>query len=83
MEKSIVGRMFYLATNTQTKINKEFNILKQEVRSLRSFNISMPGQDTEGEYRPELVKELVQASAEKSNYIYTGAGSLLKQIKNL
>ncbi|MBI4435104.1 hypothetical protein HY630_00370 [Candidatus Uhrbacteria bacterium] len=72
-----------MSTNANIQIKKEFNALKGEVRSLRSFIISMLGKDTEGEYRPELVEELVQASVEKPNYTYTGAGSLLKQIKNL
>ena len=72
-----------MPTNANIQIKKEFNALKGEVRSLRSFIISMLGKDAEGEYRPELVEELIRASEEKPNYTYSGTGSLLKQIKNL
>ena len=71
--------------NTRLKVStkKEVDTLKQEVRSLRSFVISMLGKDVEGEYRPELVEELLKTSAEPSTYIFQGSGSLLKQLKEV
>lgn len=62
---------------------KEVNQLKQEIRSLRSFVISVVGKDPEGNYKPEFVQRVHKAVNDKTIYAYTGPGSLLKQLKNL
>ncbi len=74
--------------NTKIKIDrqptmKDVRELKREVRSLRSFIISMVGEDKEGNYRPEFIKEILTSTEEKPAYRYTGTGSLLKQLKDL
>lgn len=62
---------------------KDVRELKREVRSLRSLIISMVGEDKEGNYHPEFVRDLLESIEEKSTYRYTGPGSLLKQLKDL
>ena len=52
----------YMDTKLRTSTKEEIDTLKKEVRSLRSFIISMLGKDTEGDYRPEFVDELMKAA---------------------
>ena len=72
-----------METGIKLSTKRELDAIRQEVRSLRSFVISVLGKDTEGEYRPELVEELLRASMEGPSYEYTGAGSLLKQLEEV
>lgn|GEM_PF-2606865 len=71
-----------ISTNEIRKLTNEVEGLKQEVGRLRSLLISVVGQDREGAYRASIVKELLEAAGEKSSHEYTGAGSLLAQMKN-
>lgn len=73
----------YMDTKLNTSTKEEIDTLKKEVRSLRSFIISMLGKDTEGDYRPEFVDELMKAISETPIYHYTGAGSLLKHLEEV
>lgn len=73
----------YMDTKQKISTKNEIDTLKQEVRLLRSFVISMLGKDMEGEYRPEFIEELLKASSEDPTHHYTGAGSLLKQLKEV
>ena len=72
-----------METGIKLSTKRELDAIRQEVRSLRSFVISVLGKDTEGEYRPQLVEELLRASMERPAYEYTGAGSLLKQLEEV
>lgn len=62
---------------------KDIQQIKHEVRSLRSFFISMVGEDPEGTYKPEFAKRMREALEEKPTFTYAGRGSLLKQLKKL
>ena len=57
--------------------------IKREVRSLRSFFISMVGEDPEGNYKPEFVKKMRKSIDDKPIYAYAWPGSLLKQLKDV
>ena len=63
-------------------IEKELSSLKQEIASLRSLVISIvTTKDPEGEYKPEFVKEVLQASKEPAKYTYSGSKAFLKQLR--
>ena len=56
---------------------------KQEVDLLRSFVIGATGCDTEGEYRPEFVEEILHAlKHSKSVGKFTTAKSFLARIRS-
>ena len=48
----------------------ELNNLKQEVQTLRSLIIGMIGADKEGSYKPEFVKEILEAAKENLSLIH-------------
>lgn len=54
--------------------------LEQDVAALRSFVIGLAGRDKEGEYRPEFVSRLLQASQKKPAYKFANAKSFLEQL---
>lgn len=60
------------ATITANKLNTKIDKLEQEIRILRSFLISIVGEDRDGKYRSEFVKEILRAAREKPNYIFDG-----------
>ncbi|MBU1034702.1 MAG: hypothetical protein ABH861_04875 [Patescibacteria group bacterium] len=64
------------------KKSLQHNELRNEVRRLRSFVISLAGQDDEGGYRPEFVEGILRATREKPTMKFMGASDFLKQIKN-
>lgn len=68
---------------TLEKTRRTVEELKKEVKQLRSFVVSVAGKDPEGDYRPEFIKRVKQASAEKFIYEYTGPNSLIKLLKNI
>ncbi len=51
--------------------------LKQEVRMLRSFAVSIVGKDTEGVYRPPFVRDVLRAAQMQPNRRFTGAADFL------
>ncbi len=57
--------------------------LEQEVMRLRSFVVSLAGEDTEGVYRPEFVEEMLSASAEKPATSFTTPAAFLKHLDAL
>ncbi|MFA4845018.1 MAG: hypothetical protein WC654_00460 [Patescibacteria group bacterium] len=73
---------------TKEKIQRQPTVrdiqqLKHEMRSLRSFFISMVGEDPEGNYKPAFVQKMTKAMNDKPIYTYAGPGSLLKQLEKL
>ena len=60
---------------------KEIRDLKQEVSLLRSFIISMIGEDEEGNYRPEFIKEILDAAKEKPEFTFLDLQSFMAQLK--
>jgi len=74
-----------LATRTRKTVTKRRTLadLEHEVARLRSSIIGLLGKDTEGNYRPEFVAEVLKASKEKAAYKYTGPGSLLRQLRKV
>ncbi len=62
---------------------RELQRLKQEVSLLRSFVISVVGKDSEGEYRPEFVKEILKASQEKPERVFRDEDSFLAELRRL
>lgn len=71
------------ATTAKTSVKNDVLHLRREVSALRSFMIGMAGKDKEGNYRSEMVHEVIEASLEKATHKYSGKGSLLKQLKNV
>lgn len=72
-----------MITATKPNVTKEINALKREVKNLRSFVIGITGKDKEGVYRPNLVKEILSASAEKPDKVFKNAQHFLKEIENV
>lgn len=71
------------ATTYSHTQEKELQHLKHEISLLRSFMISVIGEDNEGQYRPEFVKEILKASQEKPEYVFKNARSFLAELKRL
>lgn len=55
--------------------------LKKEVGLLKSFAISVLGDDKEGNYRPEFVKETLKAVSEKSSGSFANKKSFLRTLR--
>ena len=53
---------------------------QEDVRLLRSLAISL-GEDPEGEYRPDFVKEILKAAHEKPTLEFKDKASFLKQLR--
>ena len=62
---------------------RELRRIEQEVSLLRSFVISMIGEDNEGQYRPEFVKEMLKASQEKPQRLFKDADSFLAELQRV
>ena len=60
---------------------KQLQHLKHEVSVLRSFVISMIGEDKEGRYRPKFVKEILKASQENPEHTFRDPQSFMDQLK--
>ena len=68
-----------MSTKTLEKLKKE---IKQEL--LREFilPIVLSGiKDPEGEYRPEFVREVLEAAREPATHTFTNARDFLKQLR--
>ncbi|MFH1030070.1 MAG: hypothetical protein V1770_02315 [bacterium] len=63
--------------------NLRIKNLKSEVNLLRSFIISIVGEDKEGKYNPLFMEEILQASDEKANDCFSDAKSFLKELRNV
>ena len=56
--------------------------LQREMLQLRSFLIGIAGKDDEGEYRPEFVREILEASEEQPQFTFQNGKEFLRQIKS-
>lgn len=65
---------------TMEKLVHEMKDMKRELDTLRSFAIHIAGRDTEGEYRPEFVREILYARSEKTFYTFDGKDSFLAKL---
>ena len=54
--------------------------LQREVSMLRSAVISIIGRDDEGVYKPEFVKEILEAATETPQYHFRGKNSFLADL---
>ena len=66
---------------TLGKLERELKSVKREVSILRSFAIGLAGKDPEGEYRPEFVREILQARGERADYVFRGKSSFLAELR--
>jgi len=64
-------------------LHSEVAALREEVRVLRSAMVSVIGKDKEGEYRPEFVRQVLQAAGEKSTYLFKNAKSFLSELERV
>ncbi len=55
--------------------------IKKELHLLKSFAISILGQDKEGRYDPKFVNETLKATAEKASNSFKNKESFLKLLK--
>ena len=69
------------ATQNVRRLSSELTLLKHEVRSLRSLLVSVAGEDREGSYRPEFVRELRRAARQKPNRAFRSARSFLDELR--
>ena len=68
------------ATKNISKLNIEFSNLKQEVRTIRSLLISVVGEDKEGQYHTQFVREVLKAAKEKPEYVFKDMKSFLAEL---
>lgn len=68
--------------HSATQIKDEISNLRDEVALLRSAIISFLGEDREGRYRPEFVKQVFKSAKEKPDFAFHDARAFLKQLKN-
>ncbi len=66
---------------TTKTLHKKTRALEKEVELLRSFMIGQIGRDSEGEYNPDFVEEILKAAKEKPKYEFKDSKSFLKQIR--
>ena len=57
--------------------------LEREIVRLRSFIVSLAGEDAEGNYQPEFVDEIMRASAEKPTHTFTNPKAFLKLLTSV
>lgn len=69
------------ATQNVRRLSSELTLLKHEVRSLRSLLVSVAGEDREGLYRPEFVRELQRAARQKPTRAFRNARSFLDELR--
>ncbi|GEM_PF-1114714 len=69
------------STATLKQLHTELEEIKQEVSILRSFAIGIAGQDSEGEYRPEFVNEILRARLEKPAYTFRNKRNFLAELR--
>ena len=62
-----------------TKIKK----LEREVVLLRSLFISVVGEDREGQYRPEFVREIMRAMSERPTRRFRSPEALLAELSEV
>ncbi|MDP2926892.1 MAG: hypothetical protein Q8N65_02020 [bacterium] len=62
------------------KLSSELENIKTEVQLLRSFLISLGGEDREGRYNPKFVKEILESAKEISVRSFKNSRAFLKEI---
>lgn len=62
---------------------EEFDGVQRDIRVLRSFLVSVAGEDREGAYRPEFVRAVLTASTERPTRKFRGADHFLREIGKL
>ena len=66
---------------TTKTLGKPTRSLKREIELLRSFVIGYLGRDSEGEYNPKFVKEMLKETSDnKSEYVFKNKKSLLSYL---
>ena len=70
---------------TAKTIEKKVNNLSLEVANLRSLIISIiqEDKDSEGEYRPKFVREVLKAMREPAMRVFKGKKDFLKQLRSI
>lgn len=63
-----------------TPLEQEVKKLRHEVQVLRGSLIGVVGEDPEGTYRPEFVKDILRAREEKPTETFTDANSFLASL---
>ena len=56
--------------------------LQLKVDALHNALVSMLGEDAEGNYRPEFIKELLESLKEKPEFTYTDSDTFLEQVND-
>lgn len=68
-----------MTTKQLTKIKK----LEREVTLLRSFFIGIAGEDKEGEYRPEFVREIMKSLSERPTRRFRSPEAFLAELREV
>lgn len=63
--------------------NQGIKNLKSEINLLRSFIISIIGEDKEGNYNPNFIAEMLQATNEKPANLFCDSKSFLKELNEI
>jgi len=70
-------------SNSETLNKIQISSLLQEVKLLRSVVIGWVGKDSEGQYNPKFVKQVLKDSKEKNIYSFKGKKSFIHSLNSL
>ncbi|OGZ31802.1 MAG: hypothetical protein A3H02_01985 [Candidatus Niyogibacteria bacterium RIFCSPLOWO2_12_FULL_41_13] len=70
-----------MTQQTIEKLTTNISRLQKEVNLLRSFVIGEISKDKEGEYNPEFIKRILQASRRKANFEFKDKKTFLAKLR--
>lgn len=72
-----------LRTKQRVSVKSELARLQNEVGALRATLISFLGEDREGAYRPEFVRDILEAARQKPTRTFTTVGNFLTELRQI
>lgn len=72
-----------LRTKKRVSVKSELARLQHEVGTLRATLISFLGEDREGVYRPEFVRDILDAARQKPSHSFTSVDSFLAALRRV
>lgn len=72
---------YYQTMRTKDLPKPTLDDLASELITLRSYIIGLAGKDSEGEYRPEFVERILNASKEPATESFTSAHDFLSRLR--
>ena len=84
------GSMSYIVVPSRSRFHRpravsrrEFECVRRDVRTIRTFLLGLAGEDREGTYRPTFIRDLLAASAERPTRRFRSAAALLDELTSV